>query len=182
MKTGAHLGGHAGITHIDEAALRWAIARWKAQSFLDIGCGPGGMVRLASKLLRLADGIDGDPSIDGFPGLIRHDFTKGICVGLKKYDLGWSVEFLEHIEERFLPNAMHAFQRCRFVIMTAAPPGAGGHHHVNCQPSDYWIKVFRQYGFRFLERHTAQAKERSTMARDFLRSTGLVFRQRNAHF
>jgi hypothetical protein len=32
--------------------------------------------------------------------------------------------------------------------MTAAPPGQGGHFHVNEQPSEYWIKQFETFGYQ----------------------------------
>jgi hypothetical protein len=36
--------------------------------------------------------------------------------------------------------------------MTHATPGQGGYHHVNEQPSGYWIEKMREAGFTHLER------------------------------
>ena len=55
-----HLGGHNGVTHLDEGALRWAISTLKIESMLDVGCGPGGMVELAEWYGLDSHGIDGD--------------------------------------------------------------------------------------------------------------------------
>lgn len=32
------------------------------------------------------------------------------------------------------------------IVFTAAPPGQGGHHHVNCQESGYWVDKFNNHG------------------------------------
>jgi 2-polyprenyl-3-methyl-5-hydroxy-6-metoxy-1,4-benzoquinol methylase len=54
-----HLGGHNGLTHLDEGALTW-LKQLGHTSFLDIGCGPGGMVELAEQLGFKVLGVDGD--------------------------------------------------------------------------------------------------------------------------
>ena len=46
MQQGKHLGGHCGITHLDQGAIDWAIDEFSVKSMLDVGCGPGGMVQL----------------------------------------------------------------------------------------------------------------------------------------
>ena len=50
------------------------------------------------------------------------------------------------------------FSRCKYVVVTAAPPGQPGHHHVNCRPTEYWIDVFKKYGFEFLEEVCGEVK------------------------
>jgi len=37
------------------------------------------------------------------------------------------------------------------VVFTAAPPGQGGHDHVNEQPPSYWISKFQALGFAYDE-------------------------------
>ena len=34
-------------------------------------------------------------------------------------------------------------------MMTYAPPGQPGHHHVNCQLERYWIEALESIGFQF---------------------------------
>jgi 2-polyprenyl-3-methyl-5-hydroxy-6-metoxy-1,4-benzoquinol methylase len=49
-----HLGGHDNETHLDSGVLDYMIKKYKIESYLDVGCGPGGMVELAaSKGLRV---------------------------------------------------------------------------------------------------------------------------------
>ena len=67
----------------------------------------------------------------------------------RKFELVTCFEVAEHIEpdhvEQFVDNL------CRlshlWLIVSAAPPGQGGHYHVNCQPEEYWVKLFKARGF-----------------------------------
>ena len=177
----SHLGGHGNTTHIDDGTLNYAIEKWGIKSFLDIGCGPGGMVKYAKSLGLVSAGVDGDSSLD-FSNLdvTVHDFCTGPVKGDKRnYDLGWSTEFLEHVEERYQANYMKSFQQCKNVIATYAPRGKRGHHHVNCKDEAYWIGVFKEYGFSFGEIASKEIREASTMKREFMRNTGLVFKNEN---
>ena len=56
----SHLGGHKNKTHLDEGTIDYLIKKFKPKSFLDIGCGPGGMVKIATNKGLKARGIDGD--------------------------------------------------------------------------------------------------------------------------
>lgn len=170
-----HLGGHLGITHVDEGALNYFISEFKIKSFLDIGCGPMGMVHLAKQKGLYALGIDGDPALNFSENFLKHDFTTGELVLDQKFDLAWSVEFLEHIEEKYINNFMATFKLCKFVFITHALPGKPGHHHVNCQPPEYWINVFQKNNFEFEVNTTSTLKNVSTMKREFAKTTGKFF-------
>ena len=162
LETAAHLGGHLNRTNIDEGALKFLIEKLNPTSFLDIGCGPGGMVELAREKKLDAIGIDGDKKILS-DLIIEHDFTKAPISLEKTYDIGWSVEFVEHVYDRYITNYMSAFQACRTVIITYAPPGTPGHHHVNLQEAPYWIDLFESYKFTYDEDLTHQVRQASTM-------------------
>jgi len=120
---------------------------------------------------------------------ILHDFTMGKCEELssRHFDLGWCVEFLEHVEEKYISNYMDILKRCKYVICTHALPEKGGHHHVNCQTEDYWIQKFKEFGMSFDPDITRRVKRCSTMAKkhfthktmpglSFLDLTGKVFK------
>ena len=173
-----HLGGHAGITHLDPGALRFA-TDIGCTSMIDIGCGPGGMVDLALDLGFRTLGIDGDPTFLDHPLIQNIDYTKRPYLPEHRSDLGWTCEFLEHVEERFLDNVFTTFSKCRYIFATAAPPGAGGHHHVNCKDTDYWIQQFESRGFAFEKELTDKLRAKSTMQRAFVRDTGMVFLNEN---
>jgi 2-polyprenyl-3-methyl-5-hydroxy-6-metoxy-1,4-benzoquinol methylase len=113
-----HLGGHSGVTHIDQGNLEWAIQNLNIKSLLDIGCGPGGMLNLADSLNLENFGIDGDPSISIDKNFLLHDFTTGPANHFTLYDLVWSCEFVEHVEEKFIDNFMKSFQLGKYVIIT----------------------------------------------------------------
>ena len=127
-----HLGGHGNRTWTDEGALKYIQNKFSISSMVDVGCGTAGMRSIAEALDIKWLGIDGDPNVSQ-NGVITHDFTKGE-VETDKFDLGWSVEFLEHVYEEYQPNYMAVFAKCKYVLCTAAPPGWGGYHHVNEQP------------------------------------------------
>ena len=173
-----HLGGHMNKVHIDGGALHYVQRTFGLESMIDIGCGPGSQVVLATQLGFNAIGIDGDwtvlPKDENF---YLHDFTTGPWLPSisTKFDLAWSVEFLEHIEEKYLPNVFDTFKLCKYVIVTHALPGQNGHHHVNCQFPSYWIDKFSEYNFQFLPIATEHLRMSSTMVKPFIGRTGLLF-------
>jgi hypothetical protein len=141
-----HLGGHQGRSHTDEGTLDYLIDTFNIKSMIDVGQGPGGMVQLARQKGLEAVGVDGDPTVQCD---LRHDFSTGPLKIGDPFDLAWSVEFLEHVNEEYVPNFMETFRCAKYVFVTGAKPGEPGHHHVNCQPAHYWISAFAAYGYVF---------------------------------
>ena len=181
-----HLGGHNNTTWIDEGCLSYLVETFAVASMVDIGCGTGGMKEVAAHLEVDWLGMDGDPSVRQ-DGVLIYDFTKGCPVQERvQFDLGWSIEFLEHVEEQYMDNYMEVFSRCRHIVCTAAPPGFGGHHHVNEQANDYWIAKFKERGMYYDSAITMAMKKRSTMKRkrkrstpkSFMELTGMYFRNK----
>lgn len=167
---------------MDSGALNWAINTLGVKSYIDIGCGPGGMVELAeSKNLRVL-GVDGDYTLKRYnsDNFVIHDYTTGPAPVTDNFDLAWSVEFVEHVYEKYIPNYMDTFIKAKYVIMTYAPIGHGGHHHVNENTERYWISKFKEYGFTFKIEHTAELRRHSTMNKGshkaFVAKTGLLFK------
>lgn len=176
-----HLGGSEGETHIDQGALQFIVNATSGmggvRSMLDVGCGPGGMVDLARKLGIQSFGVDGDTTINrGTLPVFIHDFTTGPVPLKRTFDLCWSVEFVEHVEEKYMDNFIQAFQACRFLMMTYAYPGQGGHHHVNEQDTPYWIDKMTQAGFIFEPQMTDGIRRASTMKQRYIRQHGLFFK------
>ena len=134
-----------------------------------------------------AIGVDGDHSLQEINEkrnsqiIIEHDYTKGKLDGIyKDYDLAWSVEFLEHVKEEFVPNIFDTFLRCKYVVIThGLPHETWGHHHVNLQEEDYWVDKFERNGFEFNKSVTMKLRENSTMAKNFIRNTGKFFERVN---
>jgi len=142
---------HANRSNHCSTSLQFILNKFKViKSFIDIGCGLGEQVRIAKELGLIAYGIDGDPSLKIYDDeiFIQHDFTtEPFLSGDYIYDLGWTVEFVEHVEEKYIDNYMPQLSYCNRVLMTYAPPGQNGRHHVNCQPQSYWINIFDNWGF-----------------------------------
>jgi cyclopropane fatty-acyl-phospholipid synthase-like methyltransferase len=169
-----HLGGHCNITHVDYGSLALLKQRLDIKSVLDIGCGPGGMKEMCELIGVSWTGVDGDQSCSK-ENVITHDFTKGPLMTHHR-DLVWSIEFVEHVDEQHVPNILAAFKLAKKAIcMTHALPGKKGFHHVNCQPSEYWIDKIKSCGYELDIELTQQIRENSTMRREFMRNTGMVF-------
>lgn len=158
-----HLGGHQNKTHLDEGTLIFLKNNYKIKTMLDIGCGPGGMIELARSYGINAQGIDGDPLVERSDivknNITIHDYTKGPSPIDKTFDFVWSCEFVEHVYEEYLPNFMEDFAKGKYILMTFAPLGKKGHHHVNCNTQEYWIDVFDKYGFNFQPEITKSIRE-----------------------
>ena len=170
-----HLGGHSSKTHTDDAIINFIKYEYDIKSIIDIGCGPGGMSSVCEARNIDWFGVDGDFTVIPEQNTLLHDFSEGSPSIDRTFDCAWSVEFLEHVDEEYLDNFMKAFQLAdKMVIATAAPPGTPGHHHVNCQPLEYWIDVFDNYGFEYSPEVTETIKSISSMAKPFIKRHGFV--------
>lgn len=171
-----YLGGHNWVTHTDEGALSYIRNKYDIKTMLDIGCGPGGQVRVAYQLGIQAEGVDGDIRlITENKDITIHecDFTKDSFE--KQVDLIWSTEFLEHVREQHQQNYMKTFACGKYAFVTFAPPGKSGNHHVNLKPDTYWISVFERHGFQYDQGESMNIRKASTMKREFVRNNGLFF-------
>tara|TARA_Y100000310_G_scaffold338627_2_gene428798 strand:+ start:2101 stop:2664 length:564 start_codon:yes stop_codon:yes gene_type:complete len=169
----SHLGGHLYKTHVDYGAFDYIIEHFLINSMIDVGCATAGMVDYAKTKNIEAIGLDGDKSID--PDIL-HDFVNGPFIPPENYDLCWSVEFLEHVEEQYMDNFFAVFEKCKYVICTHAfPEDTGGHHHVNLQLPEYWIEEFKKRGFVLDQEMTDGIRKHSTMVKGFMKKSGLFF-------
>lgn len=154
-----HLGGY--IPGGDPATHYPDLWEWLVhegvKSVLDIGCGEGLALKFFGQLGCRVLGVDGVEQDD--PSIICHDYTQGPLVIPDPFDLVWTCEFVEHVEEQYVPNFVTTFKAANAVLMTHAEPGQPGYHHVNCQPAEYWIATMKEAGYRFDEDFTRQARE-----------------------
>ena len=129
------------------------IAEYHPRTVLDVGCGYGHAVAWFLHHGIYAFGLDGyPPAIEKSmaPAYVAlHDFTSGPTGGRLTYDLCWCAEFVEHVEERYIPNYAECFTRCNILAMTHAIPGQPGFHHVNCQYAEYWIEKMKEYKLQY---------------------------------
>lgn len=159
----SHLGGTAIVgdpmTFVPDV-WEYLLKKYPIKSMIDIGCGVGINARWFQERGIIAHGVEGFPdyirhTVLPKESLTQHDYTTGPFIPKRMYDLGWSSEFVEHVEEKYVPNFIFTFYCCKYVCMTHATPGQGGYHHVNEQPGDYWITRMQDAGFRHLEEDSA---------------------------
>lgn len=144
-----HLGGY--IEGGDEATYypdlwRSLVDDHGVGRIIDLGCGEGHAVDFFRGLGVDAVGIEGVPQ--DHPDIVRFDFTLRRWASPGRVDLVWCCEFVEHVEERFIPNYLPVLDDADLVLMTHAEPGQPGYHHVNCQPTTYWQGVMAAIGKR----------------------------------
>ncbi len=181
VRLGHHLSGHSSKTWVDEGAYKKILEIIKVRTMIDVGCGPGGMVKYSKSLGIKAVGVDGDDSIIREIGnnFYLHDYTSGPLKIKLNFDLCWCVEFLEHVEKIYTNNYFDTFKKCRYVFCTFAPLGKGGYHHVNTQDQNYWIETFKKFDFKFEEEKTKSIRQSSTINKNFVREHGLLFKNNN---
>lgn len=180
MSLPQHLGGHENETHIDKGAIQYLVDALEIKSVVDIGCGPGGMVETMKRMGLEVVGLDGDYTVSR-PDYIKenvviHDFATGPYDLGRTYDLAWTVEFVEHVDEIYMQNFIDVFKQCKYVIMTHALPGQPGHHHVNCQHAGYWLNVMEKNGFEAKPYTLQMVRQVSTMRERYIREQSLFFK------
>lgn len=183
-----HLGGHGFMTNMDTGVLEFLIERFDIKDFIDLGCGEGGMVRAARDRCIPAMGIDGDEEsgadlIIDFAMPIPETYqwddempdveTSALLSPFARPQLVWSVEFVEHVAEEYIPNYLPVFECGDVVFLSHGLPGQFGHHHVNLQENSYWVGVMASIGMVLDQEATDKARQIATD--QFCKKTGMVF-------
>ena len=158
----------------------WAHDRLGVRSVLDVGCGEGHAAGYFRDLRCEVRGVDGSVQAQQASKIadvhVRHDFIEGPYQPERMFDLVWSCEFVEHVEEQYVENFLLTFRYSRrFVMMTYAPPGQPGWHHVNCQPQEYWVEKLANIGFTLDEALTEES--RGMAQASHYAGKGLLFRR-----
>lgn len=164
----------------------WLMVECEVKSMIDVGCGYGHNLQMFEEHLINCVGVEPYPpavegKVCGSP-IIPHDYRTGPLPEAEDHlwDLGICMEVLEHIDEKFLPYVMRTFQSCKFVCATHAFPGQEGHHHVNCQDTDYWVAKFKEYGFRFDPEATKKLRATDRWKAPWGRRSLMFFRNESA--
>jgi len=174
--------------------LMWSylVDNYNIKTVLDIGCGKGYSSAYFKSLGCTIRGIDGSLQAQSeslIPtDLIVHDYTSGNSpLHTEQFDLCWSCEFVEHVEESYVNYFLNDFNRCKYIAMTFAGPNQGGYHHVNCQPAEYWIDKIQHLGYSYMSKDTELLKGWVKADRDIQadipgRWLGLHFMERGLFF
>lgn len=162
--------GHVGGFIIEKDPATYTPKLWKyicekynIKTVLDVGCGMGHAICEFNNYCEEVVGIDGSKYVvENSPlkeQIFYHDFSVGTLETGDIYDLCWSCEFVEHVEEKYRDNFLEVFSYAKYLAITYAEPGQPGHHHVNCQPKKYWIENLKRYGFEYDEDTTEELKK-----------------------
>jgi SAM-dependent methyltransferase len=158
--------GHVGFQRA-YAELANLLSDWaQPDSVCDLGCGNGYILSALAEQGVDVQGVDSSPSVLRFvdAGIRQRIAIRDLSQpqDLGRFDLVVSTEVAEHLPKRsaraFVGNvARHAKQH---VVFTAAEPGQWGDGHINCQPQEYWIRLFGEEGLD----HDAPASARLSAA------------------
>lgn len=131
----------------------------------DVGCGTGGYVQGLRQRGVDAFGIEGSTSAREYLD-VREEFIfwkdvrEPLNLGIEKVDMAMSLEVAEHIEPEYSDMyAKNLTELSNMILISAAPPGQGGHYHVNCQPPKYWIEKFGKLDYAYIPELVEDFKE-----------------------
>jgi hypothetical protein len=173
-----HLGGNIAEGDpftFSPSVWDYLIKRFSIKSVLDLGSGLGYssdyFFRSGLRVIA-AEGLQENCAKSVFPS-IHCDLTKSslFC----RVDLVHCQEVVEHIEEKYLENLLQSLACGKFIVMTNALPGQGGYHHVNEQPTEYWIRHLKRHNCDVLVEDSSRVRELAARDKaEYLARTGLV--------
>lgn len=134
---------------------------------LGAGCGVYGhhFANMGVEVVSI-DGVS-PPTEHAYPAaFVKRDLTVPFENIWGAFDLALCLEVAEHIPEpladAFLDNILRFSDR---LILSAAQPNQGGHHHVNERPKRYWVAKLAAKGFSYNRRETGRLLTGLTAAR-----------------
>jgi len=161
-----HLGGcSTGGDNGTYYPLMWSkmIENLEIKSVIDVGCGRGFALEFFKEKGLIIQGVEGSTKAvkqSLVPeNVLLHDYEKGSPEIKEKFDLCWCCEFVEHVEEKFRDNFIETFKNAKYLAITFAYPGQGGHHHVNENTEEYWINAIEAQGFSYDQNYTLYLRD-----------------------
>ncbi len=129
------------------ALVEWILERLNPKSVIDVGCGPGiYLLPFQERGLRVL-GIDachiGGECLE--EGNFQRVDLRFPFVPEEKFDLAICFEVAEHLERHWSERLVDTLSECADVILfTGAVPGQGGTYHINEQPHEFWLDMFKE--------------------------------------
>jgi len=124
-----------------------------ATSVLDVGCGQGAWLAVWQQHgVEDVFGVDGSYVDRGRllfapERFYAHDLGLPFDLG-RRFSLVECLEVAEHLPAASAGALVDSLVRHgEVIVFSAAPPGQGGHDHVNERSYDYWRALFRQRGY-----------------------------------
>lgn len=161
---------------------QYMLDNFEFESICDIGCGTG---EFLSSLQGTKDVLGIDFSVGASQCLVLDkdkyldaDVTKPLNLN-RTFDIVMSLEVFEHIfpelEQAYLDN-IDALQP-KHIIMSCAPPGQWGRHHVNPKDATYVIEALARRGYELDVERTEKFRKIKKLA-SFYRKNTNVFRKK----
>ena len=156
-------GGFSRTEHSANVISIWIKSKLDPNSVLDLGSGAGYYLRAFAKQGIEVLGLEASPAGVASSGsnilALSYDLRRPVHLS-KRFDVVMCVEVAEHIPKRSSAVLVESIcANCnRFVVFTAAPPGTPGADHINCQPEEFWLALFRTRGFLLRTELTADLR------------------------
>jgi SAM-dependent methyltransferase len=137
---------------------------FRPNSVIDFGCAIGTHLEPFYESGATIHGVEGNPvafehAVVPEEYLEHHDLREPYEPD-QIYDLVLCFEVAEHLPERFDDVFVDTLAESGdIVVMTAAPPGQGGTHHINEQNRDYWYEKFQSRGLEHDHEAVADLRE-----------------------
>lgn len=135
---------------------------------VDVGCGAAFVIERFAQLGYKVRGYDGSPACLTVAPESLHDRIEIIDFrtcnpkALRRANLAICLEVAEHVPAAYADKLVSilAHISTRTLVFSAAPPGQGGHDHINEQPMPYWLAKFEPHGLIVNERKSIAFRER----------------------
>ena len=126
---------------------------YEFKTVFDIGCGMGLYIDELKRLGKDVLGCDVSKAAIKMGSevltIFQADVTKPIKLD-QKFDLVICFEVAEHINNRYSKQLVkNCTDFSDTVLFTAAPIGQGGVGHINEQPYEFWINIFKEFNFKY---------------------------------
>jgi len=121
------------------------------------------------------DGLEENVKLSIVPTIL-HDLTESSF----KFDVDLviCIEVVEHIEEIYIDKLLDSLCNGKYLYMTHAVPGQTGYHHVNCQPSEYWINHLEKRNYRLLVNESEESRRLATLDKaKWISQNGMLFKK-----
>lgn len=136
---------------------------FRPRRLVDLGCGCGVYGhRFGERGVEVVclDGVR-PPARWAFPvEVIVRDLTEPLAHTWGRFDLALCLDVGEHIPVRLCDVFLGNITRFADTLLLAcAPPGQGGHHHVNERPKRWWVARLASHGFAYNRKRTGRLCE-----------------------
>jgi SAM-dependent methyltransferase len=139
------------------------LSRLDFATVADVGCANGFLLEAFVAAGKRIAGIELSPAVvEVLPESIRPHVRIGDFAEMTgSYELVCCVEVAEHLppaRSAALVDTLAGLAE-RSIYFTAAPPGQGGHGHINCRPHAEWLEMFAAHGWREREELTTALRD-----------------------